>query len=143
MHLDEIAALDLRPGRLREPVPDDIRIGMIGLGRFVNNNVLPAYRARGYDVVAVADPDPTAREKITRQFGISSAYADYREMLDRERLDVVDINLRWDRGMSRERVVAVREAAQRGVHVQIAKPLAETWGQCVASVEAARAGAPR
>src|SRR5262249_23929243 len=97
---------------------------MIGLGRFVNNNVLPAYRARGYNVVAAADPDPAARERIARQFGIDATYADYREMLDRERLDVVDINLRWDRGMSPERVVAVQEAAQRGVNIQIAKPLA-------------------
>ena len=63
MDLDEIAALDLRPRALREPVPDDIRIGMVGLGRFVNNNVLPAYRARGYNVVAGADPDEAARER--------------------------------------------------------------------------------
>jgi predicted dehydrogenase len=140
VQLDEILGLDLRPRALREQVPTNLRIGMIGLGRFVNNNVLPAYRARGYNVVAVADPDPAARDKIQRQFGIAAAYADYREMLDRERLDLVDINLRWDRGMSPERVVAVREAAQRGVHVQIAKPLAETWDQCVAIVEAAEAG---
>src|SRR3954447_16689369 len=111
MHLDEIAALDLRPRALREPVPDDIRIGMIGLGRFVNNNVLPAYRGRGYNVVAAADPDPAARERVQRQFGVPAVYADYREMLDREQLDVADVNLRWDRGMSPERVVAVREAA--------------------------------
>ena len=139
MQLDEVLALDLRPRALREPVPTDLRVGMIGLGRFVNNNVLPAYLGRGVNVVAAADPEPAARERVQRQFGLASTYADYREMLDRERLDVVDINLRWDRGMSPERVVAVREAASRGIHVQIAKPFAETYEQCVQMVEAAEA----
>jgi predicted dehydrogenase len=140
MDLDEIASLDLRPRALREPVPDDLRIGMIGLGRFVNNSVLPAYRARGYNVVAAADPDPDARERARRNLGVEHVYADYREMLDAQRLDVVDINLRWDRGMSPARVEAAREAAGRGIHIQIAKPLAETYEQCLEIVDAARRG---
>ncbi len=61
-------------------------------------------------------------------------------MLDAERLDVVDINLRWDRGMSAARVEVVSEAAARGVHVQIAKPLAQTYQQCLAIVDAAARG---
>ena len=71
---------------------------------------------------------------------MENVYADYREMLDKERIDVVDLNLRWDRGMSPARVEAVREVAGRGIHVQIAKPLAATYAQCVAIVEAARRG---
>src|SRR3954452_5064674 len=110
MHLDELADLDLRPRALREPVPTGPRIAMIGLGRFVVNSVLPAYRSRGYSVVAAADPDPVARERAGRLFGIDALYADYREMLDQEHPDVVDINLRWDRSMSEARVEAVREA---------------------------------
>src|SRR5579862_1562471 len=99
MTFDEIAALDLRPRALRDEVPTDLRIGMIGLGRFVNNNVLPAYRARGYNVVAAADPGPTARDRAQALHRVATVYEDYREMLDKEHLDVVDINLRWDRGM--------------------------------------------
>ena len=61
MHLDEIAALDLRSAcASRSPATSES--GLNGLGRFVNNNVLPAYRARGYNVVAAADPDEAARE---------------------------------------------------------------------------------
>ena len=138
MHLEEIAAMDLRPRGLRQPVPLDLRIGMIGLGRFVNNSVLPAYRSMGYNVVAAADPDGEARERARTIHRVENVYADYREMLDRERLDVVDINLRWDRGMSPERVIAVQEAAGRGVHIQIAKPMAETYEQCLAIVDAAK-----
>src|SRR5207245_3117286 len=128
-----------RPRALREDVPN-LQIGMVGLGRFVNNNVLPAYRARGYQVVAAADPDPAARERVARCFGIDRLYADYREMLDAARLDIVGLNLRWDRGMSAQRVEAATEAASRGVHVHVAKPLAETYAHAVAIVKAARDG---
>jgi D-apiose dehydrogenase len=138
--LEEVAALDLRPRALRYPVPGDLRIGMIGLGRFVNNNVLPAYRARGYNVVAGADPSEAARELAVRAHRVEHVYADYHDMLDKEHLDVVDINLRWDRGMSATRVDVVRDVVDRGVHVQIAKPLAETYDQCLAIVDAARRG---
>jgi predicted dehydrogenase len=140
MRLDEIPGLDLRPRALREPVPDGLRIGMIGAGRFVNNSVLPAYIARGYDVVAVADPDPAARERVRARFGIEQAFEDHRAMLDAVQPDVVDINLRWDRGMSSARVDAVRDAATRGIHVQLAKPLAATYAECVEIVDAARTG---
>jgi predicted dehydrogenase len=140
MLLDDIADLELRPRALREPIPAGSRIAMIGLGRFVANSVLPAYISRGYSVVAAADPDPAARDRAQRMFGIDCLYADYREMLERERPDVVDINLRWDGSMSDARVEAVREAASRGIHVQLAKPLAATYEQCVSIVEAARVG---
>jgi predicted dehydrogenase len=139
MTFDEIVALDLRPRALRQDVPTDLRIGMIGLGRFVNNSVLPAYRSRGYNVVAAADPDATARERAQTLHRVETVYSDYREMLDKEHLDVVDINLRWDRGMSPARVEAVREATSRGINVQLAKPLAATYAQCLEIVALARA----
>ena len=139
MRLEDVLALDLRPRALREEVPAR-RIGMLGLGRFVNNNVLPAYRARGFQVVAAADPDPAARDRVARSFGIERVYPDYREMLDAEQLDIVDVNLRWDRGMSAERVKAVKEIAGRGINVHLAKPLADTYANAVAIVSAARDG---
>lgn len=139
MRLEDVLALDLRPRALREEIGPH-RIGMVGLGRFVNNNVLPAYRARGYQVVAAADPDPAARDRVARAFGIDKVYADYREMLDAEHLDIADVNLRWDRGMSEARVEAVREIASRGVNVHIAKPLADTYANAVAIVKAVRDG---
>jgi predicted dehydrogenase len=139
MRLEDVLALDLRPRALREEIAPH-RIGLVGLGRFVNNNVLPAYRARGYQVVAAADPDPAARERVARTFGIDRVYADYREMLDVERLEIADVNLRWDRGMSAARVEAVTEIAGHGVNVHIAKPLADTYAHAVAIVDAARQG---
>jgi predicted dehydrogenase len=139
MQLDDIATLDLRPPPLRRPAPRHVRIGMIGLGRVVQNNILPAYTSAGLSVVAACDPDPTALERTRDRFGITQLYSNYREMLESAELDVVDINLRWDRGMSAVRVDAVAAAAERGLHVLIAKPLAEGYDQCEAIVAAARA----
>jgi predicted dehydrogenase len=134
---DPILKIELRPPALTNPVPS-LRVGMVGLGRFVQNNVLAAYRSRGYNVVAACDPDEAARERAERQWSITSTYADYLEMLDKERLDAVDINLRWDRGMSAKRVEVVRACAQRGIHVQLAKPLGATWDQCRTIVDIAK-----
>jgi predicted dehydrogenase len=113
---------------------------MIGLGRVVQNNILAAYAAAGLTVVAAADPDLVARERTRERFypAIQGLFADYHEMLDAVPLDVVDINLRWDRGMSPARVDAVHDAAQHGVNVLIAKPLAEHYEQCQQIVDSAR-----
>jgi predicted dehydrogenase len=140
MQLEDLAGLELRPASLLRPFPSSLRIGLIGFGRIVNNNVMRAYRAGGLSVVAAADTDPAARDRASRQWGIPTVYADFREMLERERLDVVGINLRWDRGQSSARVDAVAAAAERGIHVMIAKPLAETYEQCEEIVRLAEAG---
>jgi predicted dehydrogenase len=138
VHLDDIAALDLVPGPLKRPIPAGLRIGLIGAGRIVHSGVMPAYRSVGILPVAAADPDPEARQRIQELWGIPRVFADWHEMLDATPLDAVDINLRWDVGLSPMRVAAVAASAERGIHVIIAKPLAETWSQCEEIVRLAR-----
>ncbi len=138
--LDEVAAVPLTPPSLGRPIPQDVRIGLIGAGRVVHNSVLPAYRQAGLTPVAAADPDPEARAAIQRRWGVEHVFADFREMLDAVDLDVVDVNIRWDVGLSPTRVAAVEEAARRGVHVLMAKPFAATYAQCRAMVDTAHAG---
>src|SRR5207302_10971435 len=98
----------MRPPALRTAPPRQLRIGMVGLGRVVQNNILTAYTSAGLSVVAAADPDQAARERTRERFGIQHLFADYREMLESVPLDVIDIKLRWDRGMSPARAEAVR-----------------------------------
>lgn len=136
MRIEDVLALELRPRAITDPVPD-LRVGMVGLGRFVQNNVLAAYRSRGYNVVAACDPSETARLQATRQWPTPRMYADYREMLDREQPDVVDINLRWDGGMGATRIEVIEACAERGIHVQLAKPLGATWEECRRMVDLA------
>jgi predicted dehydrogenase len=138
MDLEQVRSIDLMPEPLKLDVPRQYRIGLVGAGRIVHSGVMPAYRSVGITPVAASDPDPEARKMIKEVWQIPAVYADWREMLDAEALDVVDMNIRWDVGLSPLRVEAVQEAARRGIHVIIAKPLAETWEQCQQIAEAAR-----
>lgn len=74
------------------------------------------------EVVAVADEDPKGRAAAAARLKAKAAYADYREMLDKEKPDVVSVAPRWP-DCHREMVVA---CAERGVHVFVEKPLAPT-----------------
>src|SRR5436305_6972785 len=47
------------------------------------------------DVVAVADPDPKGRAEAAGRSGAKRAYADYREMLEQERPQLVAVAPRW------------------------------------------------
>jgi predicted dehydrogenase len=114
------------------------RVGLIGPGNIAQSAHLPAYRKLGLNVVAAADINPAILERTRRDWGVAALYADYREMLEKERLDVVDITVheRW----SDVKVDAVRAAAATGTNVLIQKPLAATYEQCVAMAEAAEHG---
>ena len=143
MEIDRIAEINMLPEALAKPIPTHFRVGLIAAGRIVHNEVMSAYRTAGITPVAAADPDPAARNSLQAHWGVEQVFADYREMLDTVEMDVVDINLRWDVGLSPTRVDAVARAAQRGIHVIVAKPMAETWEQCQAMVAHARRGGVR
>ena len=81
-----------------------------------------------YRLAALADPRPEARERLAReaekQTGQRPAvYADYREMLTRERLDAASLlvphHLHWD---------IARDCLDAGLHLQVQKPIAITIG---------------
>ena len=137
MRLEQVASIDLVPEPLKTKVPNGIRIGLVGAGRIVHSGVMPAYRSVGIVPVAAADPDPEARRLIQDLWGIPMVFADWREMVEETPLDAIDINIRWDVGLSPTRVEAVAAAARLGLHVIIAKPLAETWEQCLEIVSLA------
>ena len=138
--LGPVAALDLLPPPLREDIPRDLRIGLVGAGRIVHSGVMPAYRAAGIQPVAACDPDRTAAKEIRDTWGVQHVFDDYRSMIDAIDLDLLDINIRWDVGLSPLRVEVVAEAARRGIHVILAKPVAETPQQCQDIVGHAREG---
>lgn len=84
------------------------------------------------EVVAVADDDPAGLEKAKTTTAAAAAYADYREMLDRERLDIVAVAPRWlDR--HRELVLA---AADHGCHIYMEKPFCRDLEEADAMVRA-------
>lgn len=74
------------------------------------------------DVVAVSDPVAAAREKVATQVGAVRTYADHREMLEKEDLDVVTVGPRWV-DCHEELVLACIEA---GCHVYCEKPMSSS-----------------
>ena len=65
----------------------------------MHSGVMPAYRSVGIQPVAAADPDPDAREAL-RHMGRQPGFSSYKDMLNEVELDAVDVNLRWDVGLS-------------------------------------------
>ncbi len=72
------------------------------------------------EVLAVADPVAEGAAKAAKRTGAARCYADYHEMLRREKPDVVSIGPRW----LDQRVEMVESVAQAGAHIFVEKPLA-------------------
>ncbi len=85
------------------------------------------------EIVAVADDDPKGLAAASKRLGVDRAYADYREMLDREKPQFVSVAPRW-LDPHREMVLACAEHGVRGVFCE--KPLAPTLADCDAIVDA-------
>jgi predicted dehydrogenase len=88
-------------------------------------------------VVAVADPDENARLQHARRVKASRTYADFREMLRKEKPDIVGIGPNR-KTYSAQRLEMVRAAAEVGAHLLVEKPHArslEEGDQIIALVE--------
>ncbi|HEX5416442.1 MAG TPA: Gfo/Idh/MocA family oxidoreductase, partial [Chloroflexota bacterium] len=91
------------------------------------------------EVVAVADTDATGRAAARSRSGARREYADFREMLEKERLDLVSVAPRWP-DCHAEMVIAAVEAGARGIFCE--KPFANTLAEADAMLAAAdQAGA--
>jgi predicted dehydrogenase len=76
-------------------------------------------------VVAVADEDEKGRAAAAQRLKAKAAYADYRQMLDKERPQIVSVAPRW-LDCHRDMVVACAEA---GAHIFLEKPLCRTLAE--------------
>ena len=98
-------------------------IGHTGRGNY-GHGVGTAFAALpGVEVVAVADPDEAGRAKVIQQNGALRGYANYREMLEREQLDLVAVGPRW-LDQHEAMMVAAAEAGAKAIYVE--KPLARS-----------------
>lgn len=97
------------------------RIGVAGLTHdHVWGNLDDVAASANGHLAAVADPHPPLRDRATQQYGCA-AYVDYREMVDRESLDVLYVFCDNAQG-----AVVGAWAARQGLHVLVEKPMAAT-----------------
>jgi len=112
------------------------RIGVIGAGKIVRECHLPAYRDAGWEVVRIASRTAASAQAAADEFGIADASGEFSDVIEDERVEVVDISL----PSHRHREVAVAALAA-GKHVLLQKPMANTLDDARAIVAAAeRAG---
>lgn len=90
----------------------------IGSGYFSHFQYEAWLRIPEVEIVAFSNRDQTRAAEITRKFGLSKCYSDYREMLDQEKPDFVDV---ITPPPSHQAICA--EAASRGIHIICQKPL--------------------
>jgi predicted dehydrogenase len=116
-------------------VPRHYRVAVIGhTGRGNYGHGLDTvWRAlENVQVVAVADPDARGRAAAQERLRARNSYADYREMLRRERPQIVSVAPRWLDG-HRDMVIACAEA---GANIFLEKPMCRTLQEADAMIAA-------
>jgi len=96
-------------------------IGRTGRGDYGHGLHTAYQEIENVEFVAVADEDEQGMVKAKEQTGAASAYADWRQMLEQEKPDIVSVCPRWT-DCHLEMVTGCLEA---GAHVYCEKPM--TW----------------
>jgi predicted dehydrogenase len=102
----------------------------IGAGYFSQYHLDAWKRIPDVHLTALCDLDPKAAEKRKNEFGIKSAYTDYREMIDSEKPDFIDIIT-----PPATHLDICRYASRKGIHILCQKPLAPNYQECQTIVD--------
>ena len=107
---------------------------VIGAGYFSRFHYDAWSRIPEVHIAALCDRDPERAVAAAEKYAIPAHYVDYKEVLDAERPDFVDIVT-----PPATHLEICQAAAERGVAVICQKPLAPSWDQANAIVDTARA----
>lgn len=108
------------------------RVGVIGCGRISRFHVHGYQQVPQVAVVTGAEPEPTIRAGFGQEFGITALYADYHEMLAKERPEIVSI-CTWP-PLHAEMAIAAAEAGAKAIICE--KPMAVSLGEADAMLAA-------
>ncbi|HEX7449849.1 MAG TPA: Gfo/Idh/MocA family oxidoreductase, partial [Pirellulales bacterium] len=107
-------------------------IGRTGRGDYGHGMDEAFWHLPNCQIVAVADDDKTGLAATAKKLSVDRAFADYRQMLDQAKPDIVVVGQRW---LDQHRDMAVA-AAERGVHVYMEKPFCRTLAEADEMVDA-------
>lgn len=110
----------------------DLKAGVIGVGYMGRNHARVYAEMEDVELVAVADMNGEYGEKLAKKFKVGF-YKDYKEMLEREKPDVVSVAVPTE--LHKEVAIACIE---KGVNVLLEKPIAKTIEEGKAILEAAK-----
>ncbi|TVQ22927.1 MAG: gfo/Idh/MocA family oxidoreductase [Spirochaetaceae bacterium] len=111
----------------------DLRVGVIGTGFWARYQIAAWQQLDGVRVTAVTNRTRAKADALAADMGIPTVCATAEELVARDDVDVVDI-------ITSETTHASHTilAASAGKHVICQKPMAESWPDCVAMVDATR-----
>lgn len=112
---------------------DTIRFGLIGFGAWGQCHANAIAEAEGAELAAISARSETSRQLAESQHAGVSTHADYRELIAREDIDVVDIVL--PTYLHHE---VGNAALTAGKHVLLEKPMALTVDECRELMESAK-----
>src|SRR5262245_52191001 len=114
---------------VRAATGERIRVGIIGRtgkGDYGHGVDVAFTKLSNVDIVAVADEHEGGRAAAQKRTNAREVYADFHEMFDKEKLDIVAICPRWI-DQHHDMIVA---AAEAGCHVYMEKPFCRTLAEC-------------
>jgi predicted dehydrogenase len=126
--------IDFRGKLVDQP---EIRAGFIGCGSHSFRNVYPTFQFAPVSLVATCDLQIEKARAFATKFGASAAYADYREMLQKETLDAVFIVTGYDKDGRPLYPPIAADCIRAGYHVWMEKPPAATCTELAELREAA------
>lgn len=112
---------------------DRMKAGVIGLG-WAGEQHVASYQRLGLEVIAVADGQPAACERIAAQYKIAHQYTDYKHLLARE--DIAVVSIATPNFLHAPMAI---DALNAGKHVMCEKPMALNATEAKAMIAAAKA----
>jgi predicted dehydrogenase len=107
-------------------------IGRTGKGNYGHGLDVVWKEFDNVEIVAVADPDEKGRAAAAKRLGIEKSYADYQEMLDKEKPQIVSVADRF-LDLHHDMVIA---CAKAGASIFLEKPMARTLAEADEMVKA-------
>jgi predicted dehydrogenase len=111
-----------------------IRVGIVGCGGAAFWHMSSMRKIDGVKVPAVCDKNEALAKRVANAFRIKSYYADLSEMLDKEKMEVVDIC-----APPQTHLDLATQAMAAGCHVLTEKPMALTTREADEMIKKARA----
>ncbi|WP_282936184.1 Gfo/Idh/MocA family oxidoreductase [Paenibacillus sp. RC67] len=99
-----------------------VRIGIIGVGLIGITHLQRYAEIEDAEVVAVCDINEEAARRVASQFNVPDIYTDFRELLQRDDIEAVDVCLH-----NNFHAPVTNEALRAGKHVYCEKPIAGTY----------------
>lgn len=110
-----------------------LRTAVIGVGIMGRNHARVYSELPDVELVGVADMDHDAATQVVTRYG-GKAYADYIQLLDKQRPDAVTIAVPTE-----DHLEVALQVIQRGIHLLIEKPIAYSVEQAQQIINAAQA----